>query len=445
VSRARSIALVNPLGDYGLGSYTHELAEGLIACRVPTDVFAPGQVEIQSLARRHRLFPVLGSLLLRQRDRLDGRWHTPGPESAPSYARASATRESPSRNRHPLLGRAREAVVPKLVPIELAAYLRWKRYDVVWTQWPVMRRGGALLWTWSRRLGRTVVHTVHDVRPHEPIRGYFDLCRTIYACSELLVVHSRAAAVELLTLNPEVTGKVLVAPHGLYTVYPMRRESRGAVRQRLGVADDEALVLCFGGIRPYKNIEAVLDALAADGDGKMVIVIAGRESGYPDLVPGDPLGRVRRLVSERKLEHRVRLLPGPFDPTETAELFAATDVALLPYLHSSGSGLLLLCMTFGVHIAATPVGGMDEYLEGYPRATLLEGPLPAQIGAGLEAAIAAARRYPPVPVGRAPYLEWPAIAAYTLDALDRGPPDPLRTDGFGALLANDQAPPTRSA
>jgi glycosyltransferase involved in cell wall biosynthesis len=329
-----------------------------------------------------------------------------------------------------LLGRVREAVVPKLVPIELAAYLRWKQYDVVWTQWPVMRRGGALLWTWSRRLGRTVVHTVHDVRPHEPIRGYFDLCRTIYSCSELLVVHSRAAAVELLTLHPAVAGKVLVAPHGLYTVYPMRRESRGAVRQRLGVADDEALVLCLGGIRPYKNIEAVLDALAADGDGKMVIVIAGRESGYPDLVPGDPLGRVRRLVSERKLEHRVRLLPGPFDPTETAELFAATDVALLPYLHSSGSGLLLLCMTFGVHIAATAVGGMDEYLEGYPRATLLEGPSPAQVAAGLEAAVAEARRYPPIPVGRAPYLEWPAIAAYTLEALKRGPPDPLRPGRF---------------
>jgi glycosyltransferase involved in cell wall biosynthesis len=261
----------------------------------------------------------------------------------------------------------------------------------------------------------------------------------------LLVVHSRAAAVELLTLHPEVAGKVLVAPHGLYTVYPMRRESRRAVRTRLGVTDDEALVLCFGGIRPYKNIEGVLDALAADRSGKIVIVIAGRESGYPDLVPGDPLGRVRRLVSERRLERRVRLLPGPFDPTETAELFAATDVALLPYLHSSGSGLLLLCMTFGVHIAATAVGGMDEYLEGYPRATLLEGPSPAQVAAGLEAAVAEARRYPPIPVGRAPYLEWPAIAAYTLDALDRGPPDPLRTGGFGALLATGGVPPTRNA
>jgi hypothetical protein len=73
---------------------------------------------------------------------------------------------------------------------------------------------------------------------------------------------------------------------------------------------------------------------------------------------------------------------------------------------------------------------MDEYLEGYPRATLLEGPSPAQVAAGLEAAVAEARRYPPIPVGRAPYLEWPAIAAYTLEALKRGPPDPLRPGRF---------------
>jgi glycosyltransferase involved in cell wall biosynthesis len=387
---------------------------------------------------------VLGSLLLRQRQALAGRWLDRGLQPAPSYARVEPPLPA-SKGRHPLVSRARNAVVPRLLPLELAAYLRWKRYDVLWTQWPVMQGGGTRLWSWSRRLSRTIVHTVHDVRPHEPIRGYFDLCRTIYACCELLVVHSRAAAIELLTLHPEVAGKVLVAPHGLYTVYPMRRESRGAVRMRLGIADDEALALCFGGIRPYKNIEGVLDALAADRSGKIVIVIAGRESGYPNLVPGDPLGRVRRLVSERRLERRVRLLPGPFDPTETAELFAATDVALLPYLHTSGSGLLLLCMTFGVHIAATAVGGMDEYLEGYPRATLLEGPSSAQVAAGLEAAVAEARRYPPIPVGRATYLEWPAIAAYTLDALDRGPPDPLRTGGFGALLATGGVPPIRSA
>jgi len=427
------IALVNPLGDYGLGSYTHELAEGLFDCGVTADVYAPGRLETLGLARRHRLFPVLGSTLVRQRRRLHAAAaFQPGGRAADLSASSSRPCPLPY-GRHPVLKWARDAVLPRALPIELAFYLRRSRYDIVWTQWPVMLGGRDLLWTWARRLGLKLVHTVHDVQPHEPIPGYLELCRRIYACCDLLVVHSRSAAVDLLRLYPETTGRVVVAPHGLYTVYPMRPQARATVRARLGIADDAALILSFGGIRPYKNIEAVLDALAGERSGKMLLVVAGRESGYSDLVPGDPLGRTRRLVAERGLEDRVKMLPGPFDPGETAELFAAADVAVLPYLHSSGSGLLLLCMTFGVHIAATAVGGMDEYLAGYPRATLLKGPSSGQVLAGLEEAVAAARRRPWAPMPRAPYLEWPAIGAYILRALAEGPPDPLRCGGFTVI------------
>src|SRR5262249_20343703 len=115
MTRARSIALVNPLGDYGLGSYAHELAGGLVGCGVPTDVFAPGLVETEPFLRHHGFFPVLGSPLLRQRHRLDGRRRPPSQEPAPSHAKSAGRAEAPSRERHPLLDRARQAVVAKLV------------------------------------------------------------------------------------------------------------------------------------------------------------------------------------------------------------------------------------------------------------------------------------------------------------------------------------------
>ncbi len=425
-----SIALVNPLGDYGIASYTHELAEGLTACGARADVYAAGTLELGHLARRHRLYPALGSLLLRQRDLLAS---PPGPAAVlPVGPRQGLVRpgSAGSVKRSPVVRRLRQRVLSRVLPLELAAYLRWRGYDVVWTQWPVMEGSGPRLWQWMSRLGSRIVHTVHDLYPNEPIRGYDEVCRAIYERADLLVVHSRSAAGELLELFPETRGRVLVAPHGLYTMYPMAAAARTDVRARLGVAPDQVLVLCFGGIRPYKNTDAVLDALVREPSGRIVLLVAGREWGYPDLVPGDPLGRTRRLVAQRGLEQRVRLLPGPFDPAATAELLAATDVALLPYLSSSGSGVLLLCMTFGLHVAATAVGGMDEYLADYSRRTRIEAPTPDAILTALVAAAEAVRRAPSARAFRAPWLDWRAIAAYTLRALEEGPPDPLAELSF---------------
>jgi len=38
MSAARSIAMIEPLGDYGIGSYVYELSEGLAAHGVRVDV-----------------------------------------------------------------------------------------------------------------------------------------------------------------------------------------------------------------------------------------------------------------------------------------------------------------------------------------------------------------------------------------------------------------------
>jgi D-inositol-3-phosphate glycosyltransferase len=262
------------------------------------------------------------------------------------------------------------------------------------------------------------VHTVHNVLPHEEYVEQIRKLKRVYRYSDFLIVHSEFARDELVRLFPDAAKKAIVARHGTYTVYPRRAEARDWIRRKLGLEEGVVAGLICGGIRPYKNIDGVLRALADPRCAGMVLILAGEESGYPEASQGDRLARARRLAEELRVADRVRFIPRFLRAEELAELFEAADVLVLPYVKNYGSGLLLLGMTFGKHIAATDTGGAGEYLAGYPRYTLLKGVDPAQIAAGLQEAMKSVGLEPTsvLPIN-IPQLQWTAIAHNVVTAL----------------------------
>jgi glycosyltransferase involved in cell wall biosynthesis len=195
-------------------------------------------------------------------------------------------------------------------------------------------------------------------------------------------------------------------------------DARAGVRQRLGIRDGQVALLFFGGIRPYKNLDAGLEALRGEALGDSVLIVAGREQGYDGHGSGEPLGNTRRRAIELGVSSRLRLIEGVFDLQATAEIFEAADIVLLPYIESFGSGLLLLAMTFGKFIVATKAGGMDEYLARYPRHTLLEGPSSASVADGIARGMdGLSRGAEPCGLTQIPELEWPRIARDILGEL----------------------------
>ena len=181
--------------------------------------------------------------------------------------------------------------------------------------------------------------------------------------------------------------------------------------------DGRPIAMVFGNIRPYKNVEGVLGALGCLETQDAVLVVAGTERGHSETRPsGDLLARTRTVAARLGVLGRVRLLPGPFSPERTSELFEAADVVILPYAESWGSGVLLLAMTFGKHIVASQTGGMDEYLAGYPPHTLLTATTPEAIAAGIGQALRALRERPPNAPPDLSELQWSAIARRVLEA-----------------------------
>jgi glycosyltransferase involved in cell wall biosynthesis len=400
--------MIDADGGDGIGGYTYELAEGLAANGVAVDVYANSRAPVLELPRHHRIFPVLGGALSRA--------HAPQmlqERPTAQVAEPVAPRVVTTPTRRPF----KDALRHLGLPIELALHLRRTGHDLVWGQWPGDDYG-APLYHWCRWLGLRVVHTVHNVLPHEERADDLRTYGRVYRAADAVIVHSQAARAEMAALFPETRHKMVLSRIGLYSMYPPIPGARENSRRQWSITADQPVLLLFGGIRPYKNPDALFAALTDPAFEHVRLIVAGREAGYPDGLDGDPLGRTRRKVHELGIAGHVRLLPGRLSIAETSALFDAVDVLALPYVKGYGSASLLLGMTFGKHILATRTGGMDEYLEPYPRHTLLEGSDVHSLVNGLTESLA--RLNPGGAAGltyRCRELAWPTIARTLLSQI----------------------------
>jgi glycosyltransferase involved in cell wall biosynthesis len=412
------LALIEPLGDVGIGTYTYELAEGLVANGVQVDVYTSGLSTLGRLPRKHRFFPVLWSALFRQKARLASATESePEPVEVNSASGSATSADRPKKRRTG--SRRWRALRDTYLVIELVVWLRKSGYDLVWTQWPDMGRSILPFWVAARIAGLRVVHTAHNVFPHERHHGDHAAYRSVYKNSRLIITHSAMATRALCAEFPFAMAKVVTSRHGLYTCFPRNPAARETVRADLRIPPGQCVVLAFGSIRPYKNFDVLLDTLALNRDGAFGLIVAGHEFGFGDLYPNDPLGRTRLLINERGIADRVHLLPGLHSNDRAGELFEASDVIVLPYTESYGSGVLLLGMSFGKRVVVSRTGGMDEYVAAYGEGVVVEPNVDAvTLLAVLQTTRDQAARANGEPA-RPRELEWTEIAKQLLPHLER--------------------------
>jgi glycosyltransferase involved in cell wall biosynthesis len=401
--RPLSIALINPLSDFGIDTYTYELGQGLAANGVRVDSYcsAASHIQTPALHANHRRLCVLGGRL-------------PRPLAVPTASVGSTTplAHPPAVGPSRLPAWFKRPLRAPMLSGELSIHLKRANYDVVWTQWPELGEYSGF-WRLSRWLGLTVVHTVHNVLPHERYHDDVAAYGRVYSTARLLFVHSRPVRDELARLFPADKAHIVVAPHGVYTVFPRRSGSRERLRASLNIPPDSIVLLFCGGIRDYKNIDAAIAAFGQIRSEKVVLVVAGWEPGDTS----NELPRTRALIRDAGVESRSRLVPGFLDAETMADVFEASDVLLLPYRKSYGSGLLMLGITFGKYVVAT-APGMEEAASQYGRAILLDGDDATSVRKGIERAIELARCEPGVPWHVPPEFNWVNIAAKSLDAIE---------------------------
>lgn len=273
----------------------------------------------------------------------------------------------------------------------------------------------------ARLLGYRIVWTVHQVYPHEVESANLDRlgALTLARFSSLLLAHDEGTREAARRELGRVARKVEVVPHGSYIgVYPPGR-GRSAVRAELGLPANGMMLLCFGDLRRYKEVERLLEAFTTSADTGAALIVAG-------TVRAETHGRAVRSFAAR--DPRVRPLLEFVPDDRVAELFAACDAAVIARGDGGTSGSLILALSMGVPVVAARTPVYEELLGGGRAGWLFEPGETDSLRAALEAA-AAASPEERTSKGRAALeqaqrLRWPEIGARTarlLEALTQRP------------------------
>lgn len=271
--------------------------------------------------------------------------------------------------------------------------------------------------TVARLLGYRLVWTVHQVVPHEsPDRGLDRRGALLIARdADLLVVHDRWTAAEVVSELAREPKELTVIPHGSYVgVYPEGR-SRAEVRGELGVAQDSFVFLCFGELRPYKEIELLLEAFSAVSSPAARLVVAGN-------VKIASVGSTVDAASAN--DSRIVSRFGFVAEEGVAELFHACDAAVFPRGEPGTSGSLLLALSLGVPVVAADVPTARELTRAGKAGWLFSSHDVSSLRAALESAAsdlqeARARGQRGLEIARE--LDWAVLSrafAQRLDELD---------------------------
>lgn len=224
-----------------------------------------------------------------------------------------------------------------------------------------------------RRFTRSkVLFIVHNVLPHEPLRGQRLLARYALSAAHRLIVHAGPQHEAVRKLAPRA--RIQVQPHPVYDQFRNRGATRESARAQLGV--DGVVLLFFGLVRRYKGLEYLIRALPAVLSATDAVLIVAGEF-Y------DPPERYQELVQHLSIDASVRL-ENRYVANEEVEIYmAACDVVIFPYVAGDQSGALAVAFGCERPVICTRVGGLADIVDDGVTGLLVEPRSAEALGAAI--------------------------------------------------------------
>jgi len=269
-----------------------------------------------------------------------------------------------------------------------------------------MRRTLDALRRYRERGGR-LVWTVHNVLPHDHSHHVLELelCQHLAREADLVHVLSASTLRAVEPYYPLHDATVIMQGHASFLGHYPDTVTREHARTALGVEPDDEVIVSVGGVRPYRGLERLADAVTQlqRTRPRARLAVAGRPGRGTDVAALE-----RALDTVPGTVHRLDFVPHD----EVQNWMRAADVAAMPYERILNSASFPLAQTFGVPVVAPDLGVFHDhrgapYLHLYP-ARSTEG-LVAALDAALRAddraeraaaAREAAEAYPPAAMSR---------------------------------------------
>jgi glycosyltransferase involved in cell wall biosynthesis len=218
-----------------------------------------------------------------------------------------------------------------------------------------------ILMLYYRWLGKKVVLTVHNVNAEtrDSRDSWWNrlTLRLQYQLADHLFLHTEKMREELIEGFGVARDLTTVIPFGINNAVPQTDLSSREARARLGIRENEKVILFFGHIAPYKGLEYLVAAFqkAALKHGEYRLVVAGRPKNCEKYWQ-EILESIRDEVRDGRILLRAEYIPDK----ETEVFFKAADVMVLPYRYIYQSGVLFLGYSFGLPVLAADVGALKE-------------------------------------------------------------------------------------
>jgi glycosyltransferase involved in cell wall biosynthesis len=216
----------------------------------------------------------------------------------------------------------------------------------------------AVTWLLRRRTGIRVIYLLDNVIPHEKYPLGMFLTRLALGQGHGFIAQSEQVKRDLFTVLPDTDpATVITTPHPVYDFgQPGRpRKTRQEARVALGLPVKGKLVLFFGFIKPYKGVMHLVDAAGPlqkeFGDDLRILIVGD--------IYGDKRPYLERISASGG--RRIIQLVDGFVPDETVEdYFLAADLAVLPYVSATQSGIVQIAYNYDLPVVTTDVGGLPE-------------------------------------------------------------------------------------
>lgn len=260
----------------------------------------------------------------------------------------------------------------------------------------------------ARLLGYRLVWTAHNLLPHELAQGNIDVVarRAMVLLAHRVLVLCEAGRQQLAERFGRRKG-VCVTPHGHYIgAYPVG-SSRTQARTNLGLAPEDVVYLFFGGVRPHKNVEVLMQVFAdMPGENLRLLVV-----GFPH---GEEIRQ--RVLQRAATDSRIVTVLGLVPDTEIQCYMKAADIVVLPFARILSSGSAMLAMSFGRPVIVPAAGCLPEWVT--PDCGFLYNPADSD---GLYQAMCAAQHVDLTKMGETAYQQalmfsWDFVARQTLAA-----------------------------
>ncbi len=165
-----------------------------------------------------------------------------------------------------------------------------------------------------------------------------------------LLVHQRQGMHDVLRSQGIADSRISVIPHGTENRPAL---DRAAMRERLELPEQGAVLLCFGFIHMLKNLHTPIKAMALlkaeFPDAQLVIAGSVQRGRWYNRAY---LRYLQHLVSRLGLEQQVSLQHGYVPDDDIEALYAASDLALLSHAqrYGSASGVAHLALATGTPV-----------------------------------------------------------------------------------------------